>query len=144
VRFDGPLLPAERPKRPGPRGINERTFVVQYGEQRDDRQMEDLDFVEYARAPYLSPDGRSAIYEIRKPATYRSHIVHVTLRCDFLLDCRRRPVDGEHLGGALPSGNGTPGGTFESWFHVVDDDDYDRLMAESDADERTGAQESES
>ena len=144
VRFDRPLLPAEHPKRPGPRGINERTFVVQYGEQRDDRQMEDLDFVEYARAPYLSPDGRTAFYEIRKPATYRSHILHVTLRCDFLLDCRRRPVDGEHLAGTLPSGNGTPGGTFESWFHVVDDDDYDRLTVETDADERGSAQESQS
>jgi hypothetical protein len=144
VRFDRPLLPAEHPQWPGPRGINERTFVVQYGEQRDDRQMEDLDFVEYARAPYLSDDGRTAVYEIRKPATYRSHILHVTLRCDFLIDCRRRPVDGAHLGGRLPSGNGTPGGVFESWFHVVDDDDYDRLMRHGEADDSAKAQESQS
>ena len=115
-------------RRPGPRGINERTFVVQYGEQYDDRQMEDLDFVEYARPPYLTPDGRTAVYEIRKPATYRSHILHVTLRCDFLLDCRRRPVDGDHLRGTLPSGDGMAGGTFESWFHVVDDEEYERVM----------------
>lgn len=144
VRFDRPLLPAEHPKRPGPRGINERTFVVQYGEQRDDRQMEDLDFVEYVQAPYLSADGRTAIYEIRKPATYRSHVLHVTLRCDFLLDCRQRPVDGEHLGGRLPSGDGTPGGVFESWFHVVDDDEYERLMRETEAGHSADAQESQS
>jgi hypothetical protein len=130
VRFDRPLMLPEHPRRPGPRGINERTFVVQYGEQLPDRQMEDLDFVEYRRRPHLSPDRRTAIYQIRKPGTYRSHIIHVTLRCDFILDCWRRPVDGDHLGGELPTGNGIPGGTFESWFHVVEDDDYDSLMKE--------------
>ena len=144
IRFDRALRPSEHPKRPGPRGINERTFVVQYGEQHDERQMEDLDFVEYGRAPYLSADGRTAIYEIRKPATYRSHIIHVTLRCDFILDGRRQPVDGDHLAGTLPTGNGIAGGTFESWFHVVDDDDYDRLMKDTEAEKSADAQEYES
>jgi hypothetical protein len=127
VRFDRPLLDAEHPERPGPRGVNERTFVVQYGQQYEQRQMEDLDFVEYRRPPYLTADGRTAVYEIRNPLSYRSHILHVTIRCDFLLDCRRNPVDGDHLGGRLPTGNGVAGGTFESWFRVVDDNEYERL-----------------
>jgi hypothetical protein len=126
VRFDRPLLPAEHPSRPGPRGINERTFVVQYGEQLDDRPTEDLDFVEYAERPTLSGDRRTAIYKILRSARYRNHVIHVTLRCDFLLDCERRPVDGDHLAGELPTGNGIPGGTFESWFRLVDDDEYER------------------
>ena len=79
-----------------------------YGEQHDERQMEDLDFVEYARAPYLSADGRTAIYEIRKPATYRRHIIHVTVRCDFILDCRRQPVDGDHLAGSCRPATASP------------------------------------
>ena len=45
--------------------------------------------------------------------------VLVTLKCDFLLDGMGLPVDGGHLGGRLPGGRGTPGGSFESWFHVV-------------------------
>jgi len=143
VRFDRPLLPAEHPEWPGPRGVNERTFVVQYGEQIDGAQVEDLDFVEFTRPPYLGADGRTAIYEIHKPATYRSHIIHVTLRCDFILDCRRQPVDGNHLGGELPTGDGIAGGTFESWFRVVDDEEYDRLMQGSDASATGGAKESQ-
>jgi hypothetical protein len=133
VRFDRPLLDAEHPHRPGPRGINERTFVVQYGEQIQGQQVEDLDFVEYRRPPYLTPDGRTAVYEVRKPLTYRSHILQITVRCDFLLDCRKNPVDGDHLRGRLPTGDGVPGGTFESWVRVVDDDEYVRLTNQSKA-----------
>ena len=34
----------------------------------------------------------------------------------LLLDCLGEAVDGDHLRGELPSGDGVPGGTFESWF----------------------------
>jgi hypothetical protein len=47
----------------------------------------------------------------------------VQLKCDFILDCRETPVDGDHLRGRLPTGNGVPGGTFESWFHVMSADE---------------------
>ena len=40
---------------------------------------------------------------------------------DFILDCHHRPVDGGHLAGKTPTGNGTAGGNFESWFIVRDD-----------------------
>jgi hypothetical protein len=42
--------------------------------------------------------------------------VYVTLLADFVLDCHGLPVDGDHLRGLLPSGNGLPGGVFRSWF----------------------------
>jgi len=140
VRFDRPLLVEPWPKHyPGPRGINERTFVVQYGEQADRRQVEDLDFVQYARPPYLLPDRRTAVYEFQKPfRSYRDHVIHVTLRCDFIVDCLKRPVDGNHLSGLLPTGDGIAGGTFESWFVIVDDSDYDRY-GHHDHDEASGA-----
>jgi hypothetical protein len=40
------------------------------------------------------------------------------LLCDFILDCHGNPVDGDHMRGHLPSGSGTPGGVFRSWFTV--------------------------
>jgi hypothetical protein len=133
VRFDRPLREAEHPNRPGPRGINERTFVVQYGEQMEGAQVEDLDFVEFQRPPHLLPDRRTAIYEIERRRRYPDHVIHVTLRCDFIVDCHGNPVDGDHLRGRLPTGNGTPGGLFESWFRVVNDADYDRAVADAEA-----------
>ena len=140
VRFDRPLLVEPWPKKyPGPRGINERTFVVQYGEQADRRQVEDLDFVQYAKPPYLMPDRRTAVYEFQKPfKSYRDHVIHVTLRCDFIVDCLKRPVDGNHLAGLLPTGDGVAGGTFESWFVIVDDEEYDKPGHDED-DKASGA-----
>src|SRR5207244_9685563 len=97
VRFDQPLAPPEHPRRPGPRGINERTFVVEFGEQLERYGKEDLDFVDWVKPPYLSPDRRTAIYDIRNPGACVNHVIHVKLRCDFILDCHGNPVDGDHL-----------------------------------------------
>ena len=77
--------------------------------------------------------------------------VLITVRTSFVLDRCCRPVDGEHVGGRVPilddykdfdrgtarvgrrcerpvpptspwrSGDGTPGGTFESWWYVTND-----------------------
>jgi len=122
VRFDRRLSDPQFAVAPGPRGINERTFVVQYGQQR-----EDLDFVMFTEPPHLLADRRTAVFEVFQPQEYLGDTIHVTLRCDFIVDCNNNPVDGDHLRGRLPSGNGAPGGTFESWFRLVSDDNYDRL-----------------
>jgi hypothetical protein len=86
----------------------------------------------------------------------RGDRILIILRCDFILDCCCRPVDGNHIGGRVPqiesyakeywkdhknhkdkehtpvcakpsggcgpwtSGNGQPGGSFESWFYIGD------------------------
>jgi hypothetical protein len=122
VRFDRSLEPAQGHPRSGPTGINERTFVMQVGQQR-----EDLDFVMFAKPPHLLPDRRTAVFDVVDADQYINHTVLVTLRCDFLLDCHGNPVDGTHLRGRLPSGNGTMGGDFQSWFRVVSDDECKRL-----------------
>jgi hypothetical protein len=42
--------------------------------------------------------------------------LRVTFRADFALDLNKKAVDGNHIGGHLPSGNGKQGDNFESWF----------------------------
>lgn len=122
VRFDRMLSASQDALAAGPVGINERTFLAQYGAQR-----EDLDFVMYTQVPHLLPDRRTAMFEVLRPEEYVGSTIHVTLRCDFILDCRDNPVDGNHLRGRRPTGDGVSGGTFESWFRVVSDDEYNRL-----------------
>ena len=42
----------------------------------------------------------------------------IRLRCDFVLDTDGQAVDGNHLGGRVPTGNGAAGDNFESWVRV--------------------------
>lgn len=49
-------------------------------------------------------------------------LCRVILKCNFLEDSQRRLVDGDFLGGQLPSGDGVPGGDFESWFRFITSD----------------------
>lgn len=130
VRFDRRLKrPGRGPGECGPHGVNPCTFVVQFG-----GGYEDLDFVTYDDPPRvehdcvavysLDPRGREHRHNL--PFSYlENHTVFVTLKCDFILDCHDVPVDGNHLAGLLPSGDGTRGGTFESWFRVVPDHEWD-------------------
>jgi hypothetical protein len=124
IRFSRPLQNLPESKRCGPWGVNSCTFTVQYG---GGRNFEDLDYVAAERPPWLSADGRTAVFELDRSRGFRNLIgltVFVTLKCDFLLDCAGKAVDGNHLGGRLPTGDGVAGGTFESWFRVVSDREY--------------------
>ena len=123
VRFDRKLLPADSAE--SGTGINLATFVVQYAQAQAD-----LEYLEPAEGyPRLDETGCEAIFRLpderlsrrRRASLTPGTRVLVTLRCDFLLDCRGQPVDGNHLGGRVPTGDGVPGGTFESWFTLVDD-----------------------
>lgn len=106
-------------------GINRRTFTVEFGGIT--RHMELLPYREQ-RQPYVDEDGCTAVFPIdpaylRETEWGRENIadsfIFITLRCDFVLDCHDVPVDGNHLHGRLPSGDGRPGGEFVSWFRVV-------------------------
>ncbi len=118
----------------GPRGINPATFVVQFG-----GVYEDLDFVAYTDPPHVEHgcvavftiDPRSQPHHHELPFSYlENQTVFVSLKCDFILDCHDVAVDGNHLGGILPSGDGVPGGTFESWFRVLPDHEWERRHRE--------------
>ncbi len=118
VRFDRRLRDAEGEGT----GINEHTFVVQYGGVQKDLE---LLYAADGGGPKVQ-DGRTAVFQIdtdflNRRSNLAGNVVYVTLKCDFILDCHGNPVDGNHLRGRLPSGDGTPGGTFESWFRVVAD-----------------------
>ena len=127
VTFDRKLLPAESAE--SGTGINVVTFAVQYTQTQAD-----LEYLEPAEGyPRLDETGCTAIFRLPKERLRRKNgrygrdsltpgtRVLVTLHCDFLLDCRGQPVDGNHLGGRVPTGDGVPGGTFQSWFTLVDD-----------------------
>jgi hypothetical protein len=47
-------------------------------------------------------------------------LCRVSVLCDMLLDANGKAVDGDFLGGTLPSGNSVAGGRFESWFQLVE------------------------
>jgi hypothetical protein len=91
-------------------------------------------YLEVAPAKVWASPDRKTFYLRIEPA-YAQHClergtfdVFVTLRCDALVDDRGLAVDGTLLarqGGndvivGPPTGDGIPGGTFESWFRVCD------------------------
>ncbi len=79
----------------------------------------------------VAPDNRSCRLHL-EPAYAHQHLdgrnfdVFIRLRCDFVVDERGHAVDGNllaryHDGHYIvdtPTGNGIPGGLFESWFQV--------------------------
>jgi hypothetical protein len=123
IRFDRELREYDTDGR----GVNPYTFVVQYSTG----PAESLEFLPYPDdAPPRLENGHTAVFTIdpdylneRARRAIVDRVVYVSLRCDFIQDCRGIPVDGTHLRGRLPSGDGVQGGLFESWFRVCDGDD---------------------
>ena len=106
-------------------GINRSTLTVTAFDPSGD-QFEVTPLFNDERPPYWDLERCAAVFTINEDwlegrETIAGAIVHVTLKSDFVLDCNGRAVDGDHLRGRLPSGDGIEGGTFESWFRVVDD-----------------------
>ena len=66
-------------------------------------------------------DGRETtkgIALIANDVSFSSDTYRVLVRADYILDRERRPLDGNFIGGTLPTGNGVPGDDFLSWFTV--------------------------
>lgn len=105
-------------------GINMHTFVVM---DRDEDESFDFTPAEEGKPPQLEDNGCVAAFTLDskllrpKGENIAGNIIYVTLKCDFVLDCHSNPVDGNFLAGRFPTGNGVKGGTFESWFRVVSD-----------------------
>jgi hypothetical protein len=123
ITFDRKLLEGDG----SATGVNGFTFIVQYGGIQHD-----IEFLPFeGRCPPRLEDECRAVFTIdpdyiggKGRDNIAGNVVYVTLKCDFILDCHEIPVDGDHLGGMLPSGDGVPGGVFESWFRVVHEDRY--------------------
>jgi hypothetical protein len=126
VYFDRPLLDGS--KTPPGTGITRSTFIVAVHRREDVSYVPKLLFTD-SEAPYIdtSEDSCCAVFPIDdrlftgNEQLHTGDIVHVTLKCDFIMDCLGHAVDGDHLRGRLPTGNCTEGGTFESWFRVKND-----------------------
>jgi len=122
VTFDRKLREAKPRKYPGPSGVNQATFVVEYG---GGAGFEDLDFVPFDFPPRSIEGGLKAEYRVRSRDGFgylENHVVWITLKCDFLFDCHGVRVDGDN--------DGVVGGTFESWVSVVSDAAYRQLQRE--------------
>jgi hypothetical protein len=125
VRFDRKLDPADGYQN----GVNPFTYEVEFGGVQQDKE-----YLPYSpdEPPGLEGDCW-AVFTIdpsilrRKLSSLANNVIYVRLKCDFILDCHGNAVDGNHIGGHLPSGNGTRGGYFESWFRVVPDEDYEEV-----------------
>ena len=117
VRFGRPLQNCPREGT----GIDSQTFLVRY---RDDRLMKFVPPPDEGGI-YYDEGRREAVYEISHRFLHDLReegrefiIIHVTLRCDFILDFEGKAVDGDHVGAITPTGNGNQGGRFESWFRL--------------------------
>ncbi|HEY1758771.1 MAG TPA: hypothetical protein VGG72_25590 [Bryobacteraceae bacterium] len=115
------------------KGLNTRTFQATIVREPPDRR--DPRIVEIAPARVIrSEDGnRCTLYIDPEYARHQLHEhnfdVFITLRCDKVLDERGLAVDGNLLASSrqdedhdymvkLPTGDGVPGGLFESWIRV--------------------------
>lgn len=104
--------------------INLNTFsVMKYTDMQ-----QDLEFLQPCAGWPAIDEANPCFARFRFPSRWLRHLdgnfLHITLRCDFIVDCNGNPVDGNHLRGELPTGDGIPGGTFESWFFVDYDDGF--------------------
>jgi len=112
--------------------LSTRTFqaiIVHHGKERREGG-----YMEVAPAKVWASDDRKT-FHLKIEPEYAEHClergsfdVFVVLRCNVLVDDRGLVVDGDLLARledddvivGPPSGNGIPGGTFESWFRVID------------------------
>lgn len=107
-------------------GINRSTFIVEISDPGGDR-FETVRLYDEEHPPYWDAKECAAVFTISDnwlqgdEDTLAGNLVHVTLKCDFVLDCNDMAVDGNYLRGNFPTGDGIEGGSFESWFWVTDD-----------------------
>jgi hypothetical protein len=106
-------------------GVSEFTFFVRFGGIHDD-----LRHLPYSREyPPTLEDECVAVFHIdpayldtKRRDDLKDKVIYVSLKCDFVPDCRGLPVDGAFLGATLPTHGGRMGGTFESWFSIAESD----------------------
>jgi hypothetical protein len=96
--------------------INEHTFLVMMRKDEADYFYYHYD---YLRADRIDVDAREAKFTISGADRFIGHEIKVVLKSDFILDKNEKALDGNFIGGELPSGKGHQGGDFESWFNLT-------------------------
>ncbi|MBK9749013.1 MAG: hypothetical protein IPO91_19860 [Chloroflexi bacterium] len=106
-------------------GINPYTFIVVVP-QEPDRPVYDPGDAEARYQVQLQADECGAIYRFYISEStgqvniFDKHML-ISLRCDFVVDENGNAVDGNHLGGRRPTGDGVAGGQFTSWTRIIND-----------------------
>lgn len=77
----------------------------------DQNELDSLAGVEGVSIRYHAPIGGA-------PRFSENDVLRVVFYTDFVIDLKGNPLDGSHLGGKLPTGQGLPGSTFRSWFSL--------------------------
>ena len=114
-------------------GVNARTFlfVVKYREDREggfseDRYIPGKVFYDAKIKKWVFKVDSDWYLDLRISALQEGAGFKIVLRGDHILDKEtNKALDGNFIGGKLPSGNGTQGGDFVSWFYVEENPDYE-------------------
>ena len=126
VFFDRPLH-----ANPGiGRGANDQTFQVHMTDPEDPRYLLRLPGHVSVASDLLAAEFRITdncrMDELARAWVHHRHRHHrhlptlyVALKCDFIPDYRGRAVDGDFIRDDFPTGDGVPGGLFESWFDLT-------------------------
>ncbi len=118
-------------------GVDERTFmfIVKYPEDREggfseDRYIPvDVDYNSETKKWVFKVDLYWFI-DLEISALQEGARFKIILRGDQILDKEtNKALDGNFIGGKLPSGNGTQGGDFVSWFFVKNNPGYESLKS---------------
>ena len=107
-------------------GLDVRTFlfIVKYREDREggfseDRYIPGKVFYDHKIKKWIFKVDSDWYIDLRISALQEGASFKIVLRGDDILDTKtNKALDGNFIGGKLPSGNGTQGGDFVSWFYV--------------------------
>ncbi|MCE8424079.1 MAG: hypothetical protein J5U16_09160, partial [Candidatus Methanoperedens sp.] len=114
-------------------GVDARTFlfIVKYREDREggfseDRYIPGKVFYDDKIKKWVFKVDLDWCIDLRISALQEGAGFKIVLRGDHILDKEtNKALDGNFIGGKLPSGNGNQGGDFVSWFFVEENPDYE-------------------
>lgn len=115
-------------------GVDERTFmfIVKYPEDREGGFSEDryipgeVNYNSETKKGVFKVD-LSWFIDLGISALQEGAGFKIVIRGDHILDTEtKKALDGNFIGGKLPSGNGTQGGDFVSWFYVNKIENYEK------------------
>jgi hypothetical protein len=110
VKFDRDMMGAS---------INEHTFLSMVKWEEEETGTFRYDYIRGDIDVGSETTTKEAKFIIKGPGRFIGHEIKMVLKGDFILDIRGKALDGNFIGGKLPSGNGYQGGDFESWFTLT-------------------------
>ena len=97
--------------------INEHTFLVMVKMEEEETNTFHYDCLRGDIGVAGKEATKEAKFTIPDADQFIDRELKVVLKSDFIIDKEGKALDGNFIGGKLPSGNGYQGGDFESWFY---------------------------